>query len=155
MARRRTRRARERSEPFAVTVELFEQDRPLESTHAAIARGSFGGEDHGLLRHLDGELLKLKESGLTLEDAKNCVRAGAEVYVNPDFVEFDVRGTELRLSVQRWLSGDETLQFMEVDYENDTSKKSSEVSLYIGPSGRILIHLAGHFRWPNGVDLPR
>ncbi|MGP5056982.1 hypothetical protein ACTXMW_16815 [Brachybacterium paraconglomeratum] len=154
MKKKRTRRTQEGPIPFAAMVEQFDQERPPGSERNEIPRGSFGGDDLKLLRHSDGELLRLKESDLTLVDAKNCVLAGAEVYVNPDLIEFDVRGTEFHLSVQRWLSGRNTRQFMEVDYENADARKFAEISLYIGESGRLLVHLAGHFRWPNGIDSP-
>ncbi|MCT1908419.1 hypothetical protein [Brachybacterium paraconglomeratum] len=154
MTKKRARRAREDSVPFSAMVDQVEQERPPGSGQTAIPPGSISGGDMEFLRHTDGELLRPRESGLTLDDAKNCVRAGAEVYVNPDLVEFDVRGTGFHHSVQRWLSGKDVRQFMDVDYENADSRDLVEISLYAGESGRMLIHLAGHFRWPNGVDSP-
>lgn len=68
--------------------------------------GEFNDDEMSYLRHPSGVLLQLAEWQVTLEDAVNIVKAGADVYVNPGDYPFRVQGTIYRGERQWWLLGE-------------------------------------------------
>lgn len=87
ISRQRSSKSGASADSASTMREVLEEVRrnvdPLDK-YAHMGPVDFNDDDMTLVRHPNGELLHLAESELDLDDARNIVRAGADVYVNPE-----------------------------------------------------------------------
>ena len=127
---------------------------PLEK-YARMVPGDFDGEDMQLLRHASGELLHLAEWDIELDDARNIVRSGADVYVNPeDYSLFGV-WPEGEGDQQQWLLGPMAALLHEAVPLVGKNYAWIRISLYTSENGLVTVHVTGDFAWPESFPTSR
>ncbi|WP_422114639.1 hypothetical protein [Brachybacterium sp. UNK5269] len=136
-----------RSTTFREQVGRVQQEIDPLARFSHMRPGEFDGDEMEVLRHPSGDLLHLAEWNISLDDARKCVKAGADVYLNPGDYPWLVEGTIHSREEQRWLIGAEAGA---LDHAEPITGKNSapiRISLYKADSGRIAIHLVGNFSW--------
>jgi len=97
------------------------------------------------LRHPSGEILVLAEEGLTIEDAERILAAGADLYYNPDEIDFNIEGRGYPDVVQEWLSGSRAAELLSRPPKVGKNMPPILISLYKSKNGRLTLHVTGVF----------
>jgi hypothetical protein len=121
---------------------------PLDK-YARMGPGDFNDEDMRLFRHPSGELLHLAEWEISLDDARNIVRAGADVYVNPEDYPWFGGMPGHEDDRQQWLLGAEAALLHEATPLIGKNDARIRISLYTSENGSVTVHVTGAFDWPD------
>lgn len=152
MSRRRRRKRLDLGNSAGTMREIVEQVHgsidPLDK-YASMGPGDFNDDDMELLRHPSGELLRLREEEISLDDARNIVRAGADVYVNPENYPWAGGMPGYEDDQQRWLLGEEATLLHEARPLVGRNHARIQLSLYASENGLLTVHVTGAFAWPG------
>lgn len=110
--------------------------------------------DHGsgtVLRHLDGALCRLAESDLEPDDARLCVRGGADVFVNPAGNATPGDVTCWPVESEFWIRNEHASSLAAAVPDPLDSTRAPSFDLFKGPDGEVVVMATGAFRW--GPDL--
>jgi len=102
---------------------------------------------HLFLRHLDGALCALREAGLTPEDARNCVRGGADVFLNPLSRTSPAGATCRPCDSAFWLRHAEAAALARTAPEPLDEDLPATFALFMGPDGEAVVMATGALMW--------
>lgn len=152
MSRKRSSRSSARDDSASTMREVLDEVHrmvnPLDK-YAHMGPGDFNDDDMTFLRHPNGELLHLAEWKLDLEDARNIVRAGADVYVNPESFSSFLGATRYESERQTWLLGADASLLHEATPLVGKNHARIRISLYKSDNGTLAVHVTGAFAWPE------
>lgn len=144
---RRRRRSAPRNSTFReIRVDVERTVDPL-VRFADLVPGDFGDEGQ-VVRHPSGELYQLAEEGITLDDARNIVRTGADLYVDPEDMGFWAEAHNWHGIEQRWVLGQRTEVLNEVEPLTGKNRIPVRIDVFRSPEGRNLLHMTGSWDWP-------
>lgn len=102
---------------------------------------------HLYLRHLDGALCALREAGLTAEDARNCVRGGADVLLNPQSLSTPAGVTCWPCDSSFWLRHADAAALARTAPEPLDEDLPATFALFMGPDGEAVVMATGALAW--------
>lgn len=142
---------RRRSAPRRSTFREIRED--VERTVDPLVRfadlvpGDFGDEGQ-VVRHPSGELYDLAEEDITLDDARNIVRTGADLYVDPEDMGFWAEAHNWYGVEQWWVLGERADVLYEVESLIGKNRIPVRIDFFRSPEGKYLLHVTGSWDWP-------
>lgn len=133
---------------FADTVENVQKNVSPGDGFSGLEPGDLA--DHGsgtVLRHIDGAICRLAESGLDLDDARLCVRGGADVFVNPVGYPTPRDVTCWPVESEFWIRHEDAASLAGVAPEPIDNASPACFDLFKGPDGEVVVMATGAFRW--------
>lgn len=113
--------------------------RPGEFLHAS------GQESGRFLRLPDGSFADRKETGLTPEDARQCVIGGADIYLTRHGVS-----VLEDLEQQVWIANRDASEARQTGPVLHGELPNPTIDLYEGPDGQFVVVLIGCWSWSTG-----
>ncbi|WP_137771333.1 hypothetical protein [Brachybacterium sp. SGAir0954] len=102
---------------------------------------------HLYLRHLDGALCALREAGLIAEDARNCVRGGADVLLNPQSLSTPAGVACWPCDSSFWLRHADAAALARTAPEPLDEDLPATFALFMGPDGEAVVMATGALSW--------
>lgn len=121
----------------------------------AVHPGEFEGDPKQYLRHLDGGICVIAETGLEPSDAATCVKGGADVLVNPGDYPWVVDDQRFSGEVQHWLRNAQARHLSEHVPMQGVGVSPMHLDLYKGLDGEVVLHLTGSVRWGEDLETYR
>lgn len=100
-----------------------------------------------VLRHLDGAICRLAERGLDPEDARLCVRGGADVFVNPAGHLTPREVTCWPVESEFWIRHEDAAVLAAVAPESLDSRSPACFDLFKSADGEVVVMATGGFHW--------
>ncbi|MCL6422599.1 hypothetical protein Bequi_04230 [Brachybacterium sp. JHP9] len=108
--------------------------------------GSFD-DTRARLRHLSGSVCVLKEQGLAAEDARACVKGGADVFVNPAGWNVPWGPTCWPHEMSFWIENETALPLAKSTLVPIEEADPIECFLYESEDGEFVLVITGGFTW--------
>lgn len=117
--------------------------------------GSFDGTENFLyLRHLDGGVCALVETGLDAEDARRCLVGGADIYVNPEGFCHPLQHQSYG-DVQYWIRHSDARDLMQMAPVIGGRLRGGcfpgRIDLLKGLDGQVVLHIEGRVVWGDRI----
>lgn len=120
---------------------------------AALGPGDLTDDGSGVaLRHLDGAICRRTETGLDPDDARLCVRGGADVFVNPAGYSTPREVTCWPVESEFWIRHEDATDLAASAPVALCEGRPSCFDLFKGPDGEVVVMATGAFRWGSELS---